>query len=86
MKTLKQYFQEAMDGKWAIGHFNFSTADQLKAIVEAAAETNRRLWLAPRKEAEFIGYDQAVALLSHTNRKVMLYFSMPIITKKLGVG
>ena len=64
MKTLKQYFQEAMDGKWAIGHFNFSTADQLKAIVEAAAELKSPIMVGTSEgEAEFIGYDQAVALV-----------------------
>src|SRR3989344_5368644 len=33
MPSLKEYFLKAKEEKWAIGHFNFSTADQLKAIV-----------------------------------------------------
>ena len=70
MKTLKQYFQEAMDGKWAIGHFNFSTADQLKAIVEAAAELKSPVMVGTSEgEAEFIGYDQAVALVKSYQQK-----------------
>lgn len=64
MKSLKQYFQEAVAGRWAIGHFNFSTGDQLKAIVEAAAELNSPVMVGTSEgEAKFIGYDQAVALV-----------------------
>jgi ketose-bisphosphate aldolase len=64
MKTLKQYFQEAKTGRWAIGHFNFSTADQLRAIVEAAAELKVPVMAATSEgEADFVGRDQAVALV-----------------------
>jgi ketose-bisphosphate aldolase len=64
MKSLKQYFQEAKTGKWAIGHFNFSTADQLRAIVEAAAELKVPVMAATSEgEADFVGHDQAVALV-----------------------
>ncbi len=64
MKTLQQYFQEAKTGKWAIGHFNFSTADQLRAIVEAAAELKVPVMAATSEgEADFVGRDQAVALV-----------------------
>ncbi|MEK7151376.1 MAG: ketose-bisphosphate aldolase [Patescibacteria group bacterium] len=64
MKTLKQYFQEAAAGRWAIGHFNFSTGDQLRAIVDAAAESKSPVMVGTSEgEAEFIGYDQAVALV-----------------------
>src|SRR3989338_3787669 len=64
MKTLKQYFQEAKAGGWAIGHFNFSTADQLKAFVEAAAELKSPIMVGTSEgEAEFVGREQAVALV-----------------------
>lgn len=64
MKTLKQYFQEAKVGRWAIGHFNFSTADQLRAIVEAAAELKVPVMAATSEgEADFVGRDQAIALV-----------------------
>ena len=64
MKTLREYFHEAKIGKWAIGHFNFSTADQLRAIVEAAAELDLPVMAATSEgEANFIGYKQAVALV-----------------------
>ncbi len=62
--SLKEYFQKAKQEHWAIGHFNFSTADQLKAIVEAAVELKSPVMVATSEgEANFIGYDQAVALV-----------------------
>lgn len=62
--NLKEYFQKAWREKWAIGHFNFSTAEQLKAIVEAAVELKSPVMAATSEgEANFIGYDQAVALV-----------------------
>src|SRR3989344_457361 len=61
---LKEYFIQAKQEKWAIGHFNFSTADQLKAIVEAAAELKSPVMVAVSEgEEEFIGLEQAVALV-----------------------
>lgn len=64
MKTLNQYFVRARQEKWAIGHFNFSTADQLKAIIEAAAELKSPVMAATSEgEAKFFGRDQAVALV-----------------------
>src|SRR3989344_4105346 len=64
MKTLKEYFSQAKTEKWAVGHFNFSTADQLKAIVEAAKELNSPVMVATSEgEAKFVGREQAVALV-----------------------
>ncbi|MDP3731192.1 MAG: class II fructose-bisphosphate aldolase [bacterium] len=64
MKTLREYFLQAKTEKWAVGHFNFSTADQLKAIVEAAKELNSPVMVATSEgEAKFIGREQAVALV-----------------------
>lgn len=64
MKTLKQYFVEAMTGRWAIGHFNFSTADQLKAFVETAAELKSPIMVGTSEgEVGFVGRVQAVALV-----------------------
>ena len=61
---LKEYFVKAKQEKWAIGHFNFSTADQLKAIVEAAAELKSPVMVATSEgEEKFIGLEQAVALV-----------------------
>ena len=64
MLTLKEYFSEVLKEKKAIAHFNFSTADQLKAFVEAAIAVNKPLMVGTSEgEAEFIGYQQAVALV-----------------------
>ncbi|MBI2058093.1 MAG: ketose-bisphosphate aldolase [Candidatus Yanofskybacteria bacterium] len=65
MQTLRYYFKKAKEEKWAIGHFNFSTADQLKAIVGGASEMKAPVMVATSEgEADFVGYDQAVALVS----------------------
>jgi len=62
--SLQDYFLKAKQEKWAIGHFNFSTADQLKAIIEAAAEVKSPVMVATSEgEAKFFGRDQAVALV-----------------------
>lgn len=62
--NLKNYFEKAREEKWAIGHFNFSTADQLRAVVEAAGELNSPVMVATSEgEARFLGYDQATALV-----------------------
>ncbi|MFH1769481.1 MAG: class II fructose-bisphosphate aldolase [Parcubacteria group bacterium] len=64
MKSLKEYFKQARDEHWAIGHFNFSFADQLKAFVETAKELGSPLMVATSEnEALFVGYNQAVALV-----------------------
>ncbi len=64
MKLLSDYFAEAKAGKWAIGHFNFSTADQLKAITEVARELKLPVMVATSEgEASYIGRRQAVALV-----------------------
>lgn len=65
MKTLKEFFQEAKQGKWAIGHFNFATADVLRAIVQGAQEAGAPCAMVGTSEgeSEFIGLTQAVALV-----------------------
>src|SRR3989338_10259590 len=64
MDTLKQYLAKAKTEHWAVGHFNFSTAEQLKAIVEAASDLKAPVMVATSEgEAEFIGYNQAAALV-----------------------
>ncbi|OGN28127.1 MAG: hypothetical protein A3A33_02115 [Candidatus Yanofskybacteria bacterium RIFCSPLOWO2_01_FULL_49_25] len=63
-KLLRNYFEKAKKDHWAIGHFNFSTGDQLKAIVEAAAELKSPVMVATSEgEAKFVGRQQAVALV-----------------------
>ena len=62
--NLKDYFKKAKETKKAIGHFNFSTADQLRAFVEVAVELDVPVMVAVSEgEAKFVGYKQAVALV-----------------------
>jgi ketose-bisphosphate aldolase len=65
MTTLRDYFAQAKAGGWAIGHFNFATADVLRAIVEGAQAGGAPCVMVgtSEKEAAFIGLPQAVALV-----------------------
>lgn len=65
MNTLYDYFADARQEGWAIGHFNFATADVLRAIVEGAMAGGAPCVMVgtSQKEAEFIGLSSAVALV-----------------------
>ena len=65
MKSLQQYFQEAREGGWAIGHFNFASADVLRAIVQGAQMGGAPCVMVGTSpgEAEFLGMEAAVALV-----------------------
>ena len=71
--TLKDYFKKAKEGRFAVPHFNFASAEQLKAIVLGFQEVVRQL--ADSKnyalmdgtsegEAKFLGYSEARALVN----------------------
>ncbi|MBI4837397.1 MAG: class II fructose-bisphosphate aldolase [Candidatus Portnoybacteria bacterium] len=56
--------KSAQKGKYAIGSFNFSTAEILKAIVLAAKDLNSPIIVSTSEgEAEFIGMREAAALV-----------------------
>ena len=63
--SLNDYLKKARDGGYAIGHFNFATADVLRAIIEAAKETGAPCVMVGTSEgeADFIGLHEAVALV-----------------------
>src|SRR5688572_25051656 len=62
--NLKDYLKKAREEHWAVGHFNFSTADQLRAFVEAATEAKSPIMVATSEgEADFFGMEQAAALV-----------------------
>jgi ketose-bisphosphate aldolase len=65
MKTLQDYFKEAREGRYAIGHFNFSTPDVLRAIVHGAQAGGAPCVMVGTSEgeSEFLGLPQAVALV-----------------------
>lgn len=65
MKTLRDYFADAKAGGWAIGHFNFASADVLRAIVDGAERAAAPCVMVGTSpgEAGFLGMEQAVALV-----------------------
>ena len=65
MKLLQDYFRDAKEGGWAIGHFNFATADVLRAIVEGAQAADAPCVMVGTSpgEAEFLGMRAAVGLV-----------------------
>lgn len=61
--STKQHFQKAEAGEYAIGQFNVSTADQVKAIIQMAVKMQAPVILgASEGEREFLGLRQAVKL------------------------
>lgn len=64
--TLNDYLTKAKKNKYAIGHFNFATADVLRGIVEAARESGASAVMVGTSEGEagFIGMKEAVALVA----------------------
>jgi ketose-bisphosphate aldolase len=71
MKNLKYYFRKAQKGKWAIGQFNFSNSETLKAIIQAAEKLESPVILGTSEgESKFFGLEQAAALVSSYRKKV----------------
>lgn len=72
MKNLNYYLEKAREGGYAIAHFNFANAEQLKAIVQAFEKIvkenpDKELALVvgtSEGEAEFLGYEQARGLVN----------------------
>lgn len=71
MKTLNEYLKDARDGHYAIGHFNFSTEDVLRGIVEAAKDAGAPAVMVGTSEgeAEFVGMYEAVALVGAVRKR-----------------
>jgi len=68
--TLRQTLKKAQKQGWAIGHFNFSTLEQLKGIVGAAVRSSSPIILATSQgEAGFLGLEEAVALVKCLRKK-----------------
>ena len=70
MKSLLEFIKEAEENKIAIGHFNISSLEQLKAIFEAGQELSRLQNMkmpliigTSEGEGNFIGFKQAAALV-----------------------
>jgi len=71
--SLKYFLQKAQKEKWAIGQFNFSTPEQLDAIVLAAKKAKAPVILGTSEgEAKFFGLEKAVILRNYY-RKIFPY-------------
>jgi len=68
-----QIFKNAQKGKYAIGQFNISTDEQIKAIVETAKDLKSPIIIATSEsERKFIGAKQAVALVESWRKETGL--------------
>lgn len=75
MKSI-ELFKQARKGKYAIGQFNVSTDEQIKAIVEVAKDFKSPVIIGTSEsEREFIGTKQVVALVETWERET----GLPII-------
>ena len=71
-----QIMKNAQKGKYAIGQFNISTDEQIRAIVETAEELKSPIIIATSEsERKFIGAKQAVALVDSWRKET----GLPII-------
>lgn len=70
--TLNEYLREALENHYAIGHFNFATADVLRAIVEGAKEAEAPAVMVGTSEgeADFLGMLEAVALVGAMRKEL----------------
>lgn len=61
---MKNIFKKAQENKYALGSFNFSTTEVLKAIVAAAKGLNSPIIVSTSEgEADFLGMAEAAALV-----------------------
>lgn len=64
MKDIKEYIKDTIDNKWALGHFNFSEDEALRAIVDSAAESKTPIFVGTSEgERKHLGVKEAVALV-----------------------
>lgn len=72
-KTLKEYILEAEEKGIAVGHFNISNLEGVKAIVEAAAELKVPVIIGVSEgERNFVGVEEAAALVRVEKEKTGL--------------
>src|SRR3989338_297482 len=74
--ALNDYLKEARKNGYAIGHFNFSTEDVLRGIVEAAHDAGAPAVMVGTSEGEveYFGMDEAVALV----QAVRKHYNFPV--------
>ena len=76
MQALNDYLKEARIGGYAIGHFNFSTEDVLRGIVEASRDAGAPAVMVGTSEgeADFVGMYEAVAMV----KAVAKHYHFPV--------
>jgi len=68
-----EIFEKARNGKYAIGQFNVSTDEQIKAVVETAKNLKSPIIIGTSEgEREFIGVNQIVALVKSWQKETNL--------------
>ncbi|HHE76770.1 MAG TPA: class II fructose-bisphosphate aldolase [Candidatus Parcubacteria bacterium] len=68
--TLKHYLQKAQKENWAIGQFNFSTLEQLRGILAAAAKLESPVILGTSHgESQYLGIREIIALVEISKMK-----------------
>lgn len=68
--TLKNYLKKAQRERWAIGQFNFSTLEQLRAVAKASLELKTPVILGTSEgEAEYFGLEEASAIVGELRKK-----------------
>jgi len=75
MKTLSEILLQARKNNLAIGHFNISNLEQLRAIMEAAKKFNAPVMIGLSEgERKFVGLKQAVAMVKSFKEE----YSLPV--------
>lgn len=73
--TIRDYFKKAQKEKWAIGQFNISNLEALRAIVKASQSLRSPVIIGTSEgESKFIGLREAVALVSSFRKE----YGLPI--------
>lgn len=64
MKNIRDYLKDTIANHWAMGHFNFSENEALRAIVESAAEFKTPIFVGTSEgERKHIGLKESVSLV-----------------------
>jgi ketose-bisphosphate aldolase len=71
--NIRDYFKKAQKEKWAIGQFNISNLETLRAIVKAAQNLKSPIIIGTSEgESKFIGLREAVALVASFRKEYEL--------------
>ncbi len=73
--TIKDYLKRTISEKWALGHFNFSEDDALRAIVQAAFNLKAPIFVGTSEgERQHVGLKEAIYLVKAFREE----FNIPI--------